>query len=223
MKLGTGVIGGRLPVVMMTATRTDGNNRNVFTYSDVPIGDPSPERLIVFAYEAVGFTSTFDQNLFLTVNGATPDYVSGTVAGAYGVHQIAVPTGTTATFVVDRTTGGMIAGALIVWAIYGLRSHVPVDAQLSFGAGASKSVNLTARANGAAIGYGRDTAGSGSASFAWSGLNETADFAIGGSVGAAEYQTAALGNRMSAGVHTVGLSVTRSGSPSTVLIAASWR
>jgi hypothetical protein len=203
----------------MTATRTDGANRGTYTYSDVPIGDPSPDRLVVFAYEGLGLLVNFTQNISTSVNGNAPDYVVGPVNGIVGVRQIAIASGTTATFVVSRAAGQLIGGALIVWVIYGLRSHTPVDIQ-SAGGVSNPSVSLTASPNSVAIGYGREATGTGAASFTWTGLTETADFAIGGT-GSDDYQTAAIANRMTAGSHAIQCAISRSGS--TTLYAASWR
>jgi len=127
------------------------------TQSNVDIGDPSTNRLVILAigahrgtaetaYDSItinGVTATLDVNVYQQ-NGAT-------CAVACVCHAI-VPTGTLVDVVISKTAAALSQNAFNVWTVEGYQSSTPYHTANSVGTTSPRSGSLNIPSGGFAIG-----------------------------------------------------------------------
>jgi hypothetical protein len=120
MNLGTGIIGGARPAeIVFTHSEQATQSASSYTFSNVPIGTAHASRRLVI-WSDRGNTSS------VTVNGVAATFITGTNR----CYVIDVPTGTTATIVINAASQNHCA--LVVFAMYYTKSATPVSGGVVF-------------------------------------------------------------------------------------------
>lgn len=172
MKLGTGVIGGKLPSVVYTNSYAYNSNiATTHNYTSVPFSAAASSRLLVARFYVL--VSSGNAPNACTMGGVTATLVRQSSATGSAFSQLwsaPVPTGTSGTISLTRNAN-MLNSAVTLWAVYDLKSMTAHDtAYGSFGHPITASVNVPS--NGVVI--GALTVGSLS-TLTWSGLGEDFD------------------------------------------------
>jgi hypothetical protein len=161
-----------MSVLKMLAASTEGASENLIyngaTYpingsgtslsvTNVNIGPESSDRMVVIMIAITGSTSPSITSM--TIGGVTATQATGNVNGSVrrnGLYYANVPTGTTATVVVNylsNNIGGLIASS----SVYGLSSYIPYSANFSYSTSTaispSRTVTLTFPAGGVVVAF----------------------------------------------------------------------
>jgi hypothetical protein len=196
-------ISGRLPTIDWTYDSVQSGASASYTFT-VNIGAEAPSRLCVFGVDAVGFPISS-----VTVNGVAATSLIG-VGTNTRLIAVPIPTGTTASVVVNLTGAAGTTASVSAWAIKGLRSQTAVASASSLLS--PSTFSLSVPSNGVAIGYATNVAAT---TFTWTGI--ASDFASTTSVirgGAHTVRTAA---------NPLAFSVAYSAASSPHALAATWR
>ena len=125
------------------------------TYTNVNIGTPSSDRLVVICISGVtsGLNGAFSS---ITINGTAVTKHTGfdvSAAGGAAIGSLVVPTGTTATIVVNLT--GTVSffrnGGFSIYTIKNYNSATPTDAESTVASATSRSVTTTTTVGGVSI------------------------------------------------------------------------
>lgn len=218
MKLGTGVIGGKLPSVIYTNSHQyQAGPSTTLSFTSVPFGDAATGRLLIAWFRV--FVSSGNAPHACSIGGVSATLVRNSNATGAAFRQMwcaPLDAGTSGTITLTRNAN-MSGGAVVVWAAYDLKSHTPYDtAYGSFAHPITAGVNV--QSNGIVVGA---VAGGSDASLSWSGLTEDWEEVFGPGGGAPRDSGASL-NRVPAS-SPLNVTVTSGSSTSSNLMLASWR
>lgn len=154
----------------------DGTDTSNYTFSTRAIGTAASNRYVV---AAIGIANSSPPTISsVTIGGVSATLVTQ-VTGTYertAFYIAAVPTGTTATVVVN--TSGSLRCNIGLWALYDLSSATATDTDSS--TSSTGSVNLDISAGGVAIGFSNTFTSASARTFTWSNLTENFDVAYEG-------------------------------------------
>lgn len=141
---------GVIPILTFQAHQEEGANQTTYTWTNMAIGDPTPDRLIIvvaFAHDSADTAGEAPNTI--TVAGVTATlHVSiagtGTNEGSIAIGTALVPTGTTATIVVTYP-GARVRAGIGVYSLTNYGNSIPVqtDSEAATVDGTTISVDLT--------------------------------------------------------------------------------
>jgi hypothetical protein len=176
--IGAGGTGGGGADVSFVASRSEGEEDRNYTFNNVPIGDPAPDRhVVVFAcgYTGQAFRSGIVNNVQIAGTTRT-SLVTRQQPFMVGLHDIPVSSGTAQDIEVSfsRDAEGC---AILVWVYYGSFSVLDTDAAGSAGSGSTTNFSLNVADGGFAI-----SGSLANSSSIWQALTEDADLNYQGSL-----------------------------------------
>lgn len=182
--------------VTRTAQTSSGTNASSYTFSSTAIGTASSDRLIAVTFMAVANVPEAVLTLSsATIGGTTANIEiqqtsdSGSNDAVVGIITAAVPSGTTASIVLNFSASCFRAG-IIVYSVTGA-NHTPTGATSAWSVNTdTRTVSLTVPGNGAAIGVDGGSATPPFGVINWTGL--TSDHLINGPGGESGYVGTAI-------------------------------
>lgn len=163
--------------IQYIGTTADVNNLTTYTFAGTSIGTAATDRVIVVGViGAIGATRNIST---VTIDGNATTQIaqagSGGDSALSGLYWRAVPSGTTASIVVNFD-GGMARAAIAVWAVYGANTTSPVAdfASDSDTTGLTLTSQIDIPNGGAAIAIS-NISGTTVTGGAWTGVNEDFD------------------------------------------------
>jgi hypothetical protein len=206
--VGFGVGGGAFSLAYVGPVASDASDLSTYTFNTQPIGDPSADRLSIFAFSLLASPAT-------TLSSATIGGVSAAITQAAatvittGLIYARVPTGTTATVVLNCAAGALQA-SVAPYRLSGHLSDTPsaTNSNANGGTDTSLAVTIDVPSEGAAI---ITAANGGPSAIAWTNANENFDADIGGQIQHSGASTT---------TPATGLSITANASR--IIVAVSW-
>lgn len=174
--------------VSFQAGTFDASNATAYTFTGAAIGSAAADRVVVVGVGTRTNSAASISSVTIGGNGATlagsqaNDASQG--ADIAALYYLAVPSGTTATIVVN-CSASMVRCYIAVWAVYGSSgapTHTATDTAFT---AAAVNTTLSCNANGAIIGMAEGLTTTGPSSWTWSGITEQVD-ANGSSDGGAD-------------------------------------
>lgn len=133
--VGFGANAGLVPRVEFVTQLSITTNTNTYTYSSASLGTVETSRLVVVVvHTSNGLSADVIDSVTIGGNAATKHFSTGPGTNDVAIFSLAVPTGATATIVVNLNDSDS-RNAIGIFALYDLTSHIPHDIDSTTGSG----------------------------------------------------------------------------------------